>query len=130
MIVKVDYTQDLQEKDLTVDITPPNSPQAFAIPPISSTWNVQPTNQLPAIVYSDSDYQANKITQILADIIVGCYLVVLFITMAYRKMIGLELATVIQMGYLSLLMNNEISLYHQPIADWKYVFGFNHHYFS
>ena len=73
---------------------------------MSSTWNVQPTNNIPAVVYSDSDYQANKITTILANIIVGCYLTVLFITMAYRKFIGLELATLIQMGYLSLLMNN------------------------
>ena len=31
----------------------------------------------------------------------------------------------IQLGYLSLLMNKEITFYHEPLADLSYVFGYN-----
>ena len=67
---------------------------------------------------------------VIANIIVGCYLATLFLTIAYRKLIGLELATLIQMGYLSLLMNPEITVYLQPIANWKFVFGYNEYFLS
>ena len=40
------------------------------------------------------------------------YLSVLFLSIFVRKFIGLELATLIQLGYLSLLMNKEITFYH------------------
>ena len=53
------------------------------------------------------------------------FLSMMFLTMAYRKFIGLELASLIQFGYLSLLHNKEITVYTQPITEWKYVFGFN-----
>ena len=84
---------------------PPNSPYAFAIPSMSVSWKVNPNNQLSAVVYSDSEYSQGASLSILANIIIGCYLSIMFLTIAYRKWIGLELATLIQMGYLSLLMN-------------------------
>ena len=97
---------------------------------MSVSWKVDPTNQLSAVVYSDSEYQQSYGLSILANIIVGCFLSTLFLTVAYRKWIGLELATIIQMGYLSLLMNKEITAYLQPIANWHYVFGYTQLHFT
>ena len=36
----------------------------------------------------------------------------------------------IQLGYLSVLHNKEITIYLEPISNWRYVFGFNSYYFS
>ena len=45
--------------------------------------------------------------------------------MASRKFIGLALAAMIQLGYLSLLHNKEVTTYQQPMANWEYVFGYS-----
>lgn len=52
------------------------------------------------------------------------------LTLVFRKYIGLELAALYQIGYLSLLQNSEVSTYSQPIAGWSYVFGYNRYYLS
>ena len=31
----------------------------------------------------------------------------------------------IQLGYLSLLHNKEVTTYQQPMANWEYVFGYS-----
>lgn len=97
---------------------------------MTSTWTVDPTNQLKAVVYSNDEYERSGQIQTVANLINGLFLATMFITMVYRKFIGLELATLIQMGYLSLLHNKQITLYLQPITNWRYVFGYNNHYFS
>ncbi len=52
------------------------------------------------------------------------------LTLVFRKYIGLELAALYQIGYLSLLQNSEVSIYSQPITGWNYVFGYNGYYLS
>lgn len=37
----------------------------------------------------------------------------------------MELACLIQLGYLSLLQNKEITTYHEPMRDWSHVFGYS-----
>ena len=56
LVVDIDYSQTIQDEDLVMMITPPDVPQAVLIPNISSTWKVQPTNQLAAAYYTDEDY--------------------------------------------------------------------------
>ena len=48
---------------------------------------------------------------LLVNIIVFMYLSVFFLSILFRKFVGLELAALIQLGYLSLLMNKEITFY-------------------
>ena len=67
----------------------PEYPQAFSIPDTISTWKVQPTNQLKAIVYTEEDYQAARRASVVASIVNGGYLCVMLLAMAYRKWIGL-----------------------------------------
>lgn len=55
----------------------------------------------------------------------GMSLVLVALSIPFRKFIGLELATLIQIGYLSLLQNPAITTYQQPITQWKYTFGYN-----
>ena len=111
-------------------MVPPNIPETFATTYPNHTWTVQPTNHLAAVVYEDENYQTGKKLKILCDVIVGSYLSCMFLAMVYRKFQGLELATLIQMGYLSLLHNKEITVYSEPILNWRYVFGYNNYYFS
>lgn len=66
----------------------------------------------------------------MANAFLGCVLVLLFLCLVYRKFIGLELAALIQLGYLSLLTNKAITTYAYPIYQLQYVFGYNKLYFS
>jgi hypothetical protein len=120
----------MQDTDLSLKITPPNVPQAFMLGDMGNTWNVQPTNQLAAEAYSEEDYHKQAEVAVAAGVIRSAFLAMIFLTIAYRKFIGLELATLIQLGYLSLLQNREITAYAEPIAAWRYVFGYNEVYFS
>ena len=52
LFVNLDYSEDLQGRDLTLFLTPPSTPQASLTPTMTSTWTVDPTNQLSAVVYS------------------------------------------------------------------------------
>jgi cysteine-rich repeat protein len=130
LVVKIAYTKTLQDTDLMLQLTPPNVPQAFALSNMTNIWNVRPTNQLAARLYSKKDYQDQERAAIVANLVLAAFLSVMLLTIAYRKFIGLELATLIQFGYLSLLQNREITVYAEPIAAWKYVFGYNELYYS
>ena len=89
LVVVLDYSQDLQDKDLKIQITPPNVPQAFLIEDITHTWKVEPTNQLAAVVYSKEDYNTNAKIRNFANGILYFGLTIIIITMVYRKFIGL-----------------------------------------
>jgi len=54
--VKVGYSADLQDTELSMQITPPDTPWASLTPNTTSTWVVAPTNQLSAVVYTQEDY--------------------------------------------------------------------------
>ena len=43
--------------------------------------------------------------------IIGFYLAIVLLTCFFRKFIGLEMATLVQLGYLSLLQNPEITVF-------------------
>lgn len=68
--------------------------------------------------------------RILVKVLSVAFLSVIFLTLVYRKFIGLELASLIQFGYLSLLHNKEITVFAEPITTWTFIFGFNGHHFS
>ena len=61
----------------------------------------------------------------LAIAILCAYLAVVLASLGFRKFIGLELATLVQFGYLSLLSNAEKTPYVTPIYNWNSVFGYN-----
>jgi hypothetical protein len=130
LTIKLAYSQDLQDSNLTMQMNAPNSAQAFAFPNMSSSWVVQPSNNLKAVAYSDWTYSASAGLSILSNLLIGFYLSMLLLTIAYRKFIGLELATLVQLGYLSLLENREITAYQYPIVNWSYAFGYNEYWFS
>lgn len=130
LVIDIDYSQNLQDTTLSLQITPPNVPQAVLVPNITSTWVVAPTNQLAAMVYTEEDYETVAKLTPLADALLGSYLTIMILTLVFRKFIGLELATFFQLGYLSLLQNPKISTYSQPIASWSQVFGYNSYYLS
>lgn len=111
LVVTLDYSQNLQDTELQLHITPPNVPQASLVPEIVHSWTVLTTNQLAAVIYSPEDYATNARVRSLADGLLYSALAVVFLTMAYRKFIGLELASLIQLGYLSVLMNRRVSTY-------------------
>ena len=71
----------------------------------TSSWLVQPTNQLAANFYSPEDYETVAQLTPFANGILGLYLTVVAVTMVFRKFIGLELASLMQIGYLSILQN-------------------------
>jgi hypothetical protein len=50
LVIKIDYTTDIQGQDLTLHIFHPNMPE------ITNRWTVEPTNQLKAIVYEEEEY--------------------------------------------------------------------------
>lgn len=106
-------------------ITPPDVPQAVLIPNISTTWKVQPNNQLAAAYYTDEDYETTKKVKNLANTLLGLCLAIAVLAIVSRKFIGLELSALIQLGYLSLLQNKEITTYLMPETSWSAVFGYN-----
>lgn len=130
LVIDIDYSQNLQDTTLSLQITPPNVPQAVLVPNITSSWVVAPTNQLAAMVYTQEDYDTVAKLTPLANALLGSYLSIVILTLVFRKFIGLELATFFQLGYLSLLQNPKISTYSQPIASWSQVFGYNDYYLS
>lgn len=97
---------------------------------VTNTWVVDPDNQLAAIYYSDEEYATGKKLEPLATALQAIFLAIVFLSIASRKFIGLELAGLFQLGFLSLLHNKEISIYLQPESTWGMIFGYNKVYFS
>ena len=126
LIVRAEYTQDVKGKALIISMITPNT----SFTELNSTWTVRPSNQLAAVVYSHDHYDSGRRLQSLAIFIQAAYLLCLILFVLFRKFIGLELATLIQMGYLSLLLNKEITVYLQPITTLQLVFGFSGLHFS
>jgi hypothetical protein len=60
----------------------------------------------------------------------GAYLALVSLSLFSRKFIGLELATLVQLGFLSIIQNKEITTYSQPMTDWSAIFGYSDLYFS
>ena len=111
LLIFLDYYEHLQDEELTLQITPPDVPEAHSTPNYTFSWTVQTTNQLAVVAYSDEDYQQLEIIAKAANIIIYIYLTVFVVSLFLRKFIGLELAFLIQIGYLSLLTNKEITYY-------------------
>lgn len=130
VVVQVAYTESLQGKPLDLKFDPPNTPQAFLVANLSSPWVVNPSNHLAAEVYSAADYKAVDALTPFAKAVLGSYLGFSLLTVSFRKYLGLELATLMQVGYLSLLQNDRMSSFLQPIASWQYVFGYNSYHLS
>jgi hypothetical protein len=84
---------------------PLDVPQAYMTSAQVSTWRVQSTNQLAVVAYTEGDYHKLQKMAMLANILLGAYLSLVCLTLIFRKFIGLELATLFQIGYLSLLQN-------------------------
>ena len=82
------------------------------------------------MVYSQENFSAGRNVRTLVKVLSVAFLAAIFLTLVYRKFIGLELASLVQFGYLSLLHNREITVFAEPITTWLYVFGFNGHHFS
>ena len=80
------------------------------------TWTVDPDNQLAAIYYTDEEYENTKRIKKLADSLQAISLGIAFLAIFSRKFIGLEHIALLQLGYLSLLQNKEITTYLQPEA--------------
>lgn len=49
----------------------------------------------------------------------------MFFSLFGAKIVGLELFGVMQMAYLNLADQEYINLYLSPLADWRYMNGFN-----
>ena len=94
-----------------MQITPSDVPQAYATLNMTYTWRVGSTNQLAVVVYTDEEYQERDKIVTFINALVFMYLFVVLASIFLRKFIGLELACLFQMGYLSLLMNKKITLY-------------------
>jgi hypothetical protein len=128
--VQVSYNQSIQGQPMDLVFTPPNIPTASLLPAVSNSWTVAPTNHLSAAFYPASTYEQVKKMQPYSSAVLGVYLSLSLVTLFFRKFIGLELATLIQIGYLSLVMNNQLPAYLQSVTTWQYVFGYNYFYLT
>lgn len=82
------------------------------------------------MVYSEENYSTLDKLTTFSQGLMGSYLTLLILAVVVRKYIGLELAALFQLGYLSLLQNPQVSVYSQPILGWSFVFGYNGYYLS
>jgi cysteine-rich repeat protein len=128
--VQVAYNASIQNQPLDLTFNPPSVPTASLLKTVSNSWVVQPTNHLSAAYYPASTYDSVKKIQPYSSTVLGLYLSLCLVTLFFRKYIGLELATLIQMGYLSLVMNQQLPPYLQSVSAWQYVFGYNYFYLN
>jgi cysteine-rich repeat protein len=128
--VQVSYNQSIQGQPMGLIFNPPSVPSASLMPTVANSWTVSPTNHLSAAFYPDSTYAQVRKIQPYSSAVLGVYLSLSMITFFFRKFIGLELATLIQIGYLSLVMNNQLPAYLQSVSAWQYVFGYNYFYLT
>ena len=66
----------------------------------------------------------------MGQVIQGLFLAVVVLACMVRKFIGLELSTFLQIGFLSIVQNPEITMYQQPMTGWNSLFGYNQMYLS
>ena len=69
-------------------------------------------------------YEPTDLT-VLASGVSGSALTVVAVTTVFRKFIGLEIATLYQAGYLTMLHIDKPSEYTEPVSKWNTVFGYN-----
>ena len=82
------------------------------------------------MAYSEDDYNELEGIALLANVFIYAYLGICLFSMLFRKFIGLELASLFQLAYLSLIQNQHTSLYLEPILNSKHIFGYNDHPFT
>ena len=78
-------------------------PAASLLGNISGTWVASSDNGNALIFYDDSEYAIIAILESLSIVTNYGYLVIMAGSCFYRKYVGLELAALIQLGYLSLI---------------------------
>ena len=57
LVIELDYIEHLQDKEIKLQITPPDVPQAFLVSNQTVLWTVKTTNQLAVVAYSEEDYK-------------------------------------------------------------------------
>lgn len=120
-----EYGVDLQDELLTLQLLPPDVPEAFSIPNITSSWYVSTDNFLSVAYYSDGDYAAMRQLETVAEGVMWGYLALLGLACLFRKFLGLELAALLQLGWLSLVWEDQMSGWLMGVRDWGYLFGYN-----
>ena len=125
VVIDADFAASIQDKDITLTFNPPNIPQSWLVSNFSETWKVQPDNRLSASYYQQEDLDQIEELEPFVQVLVGVGMSVFFISMFLRKFIGLELAALLQLGYISLVQNKDLSSYLAWIQGWDFVFGYN-----
>ena len=125
LYVTVVYNETIQRKKLGMSYRPPASPYSHALISTDYEWPVMVGNGLSLTYYPDQVYKNAKMFDYLTlCIYVGC-LFVFFLSLFFRKMIGVQLIILVQTQVLSIALLKEVHPYFGPLTTDKYAFGYN-----
>ena len=125
VVIEADYSASIEGQNVTLQFVPPDVPAAALLGNISGTWIAKSDNGLSLTYYTDEDYATIAILKQVTHVVNYGYLAVMVGASIYRKWIGLELAALIQLGYLSLIPMEKSSEFLVPVGEMRYLFGYN-----
>jgi cysteine-rich repeat protein len=126
LVVWIYYNQSIQNSEATVNMTPPNVSNAWAMQRSSAIFIVKPDNNQPAIINDQSvyDFASNlfNIVRITSYTAIGLTL----IGALFGRLIVLEMITAVQACMLTLVLIHDWHPYYGPVASYVgYVNGYN-----
>lgn len=119
------FNQSVQGQNMSLTLNPGFSSFFFASPSSNINFTVDPTNNLPAVVYDDGTYnQFQQMDSVYRAAVYASY-AVLIVGMACDKVIGVELFGVLQLAHLSTSDLNGVQPLLSPLMNMSMVHGIN-----
>lgn len=124
----ISYVEDIQNTNITVGLDPTTSGVMVLsrLAPISKTFSMTPNDNEAALFYDDSVYKMAGMISLLAQIVGGASLLLFCIGIFARKLIGVEVVSVVQISYIALVTLCPMNPCFRALTSMWFVNGFNH----
>jgi hypothetical protein len=120
-----DFNETLQGMMGTFTINPNWNSKFYATPSTIINITIDPSNNLPAVVYEDNTYGDYETMEVVYNSAVYASYGLMFLGMFCDKVIGVELFGVLQLAHLSVSDLNSVQPLLSPLMNLSIVNGYN-----
>lgn len=126
LIVLIFYNQSIQNTQATVNMTPPNASNAWAMQKSCTVFVVQPDNNQPAVYNDEAVYTFASVIFNIIRITAYTAIGLTLVGVLFGKLIVLEMVTAVQASMMGLVLIKDWHPFLGPVASYvRYVNGYN-----
>ena len=125
MRTQVEYNESVHGREVTMEFRPPKGALTFAVAVSSHKFSPIPENNMAAMSYDEAIYINVNVGRIVSMTVAILSLIAFTALLFYRKMMGLELITMVQLIYLGTILTEYSHPFMGPLTELGYINGYN-----